>query len=298
MTAGKRLKGRLALVTGASRGLGRAAALALSREGAHVIITARSEAALESLDDEIRQSNGSATILRLDLNKGEHIDQLGPTIYQRWPKLDIFVANAGTLGPLSPLPHVTADAWSSVIATNLSSNWRLIRTLDPLLKHAEAGRAVFVTSGAAKSCRAYWGPYSVSKAGLEALARTYAKECETSSVKVNLVNPGPMRTAMRSKAFPGEDPMTLPEPKEVAKLIVELSLPSCTSNGECRSFAAWIEERAKAEAEEEARLKEAIEAEHAAKAALAANDAGEGPETKLPRDKDRKPGRSRSTTHN
>lgn len=237
--AGKRLKGRLALVTGASRGLGRATALALAREGAHVIITARTEGALEEVDDEIRAVFGTATILRLDLKKGDMIDQLGPTIYQRWGKLDILVANAGILGPLAPLSHISADNWTSVIDSNLTANWRLIRTLDPVLKLSDQGRAIFVSSGAAKKCRAYWGPYAVSKAGLEALARTYAAECENTPIRVNLVNPGPIRTAMRSKAFPGENPLTLPEPKEVARLLVELALPDVEANGEMFSYHDW-----------------------------------------------------------
>lgn len=243
MSIDKRLKGRLALVTGASRGLGRATALALAREGADVIITARSEAALEETDDKIREAGGKATILKLDLRRGDHIDQLGPTIYQRWGKLDIFIANAGLLGPLSPLPHVTADSWSAVLDTNLTANWRLIRTLDPLLKHSDAGRAVFVTSGAARNCRAYWGAYSVSKAGLEALAMTYAHECESTPIRVNLMDPGPMRTIMRAKAFPGEDPKTLPEPQLVARLALELSLPSLKTNGERYVFRDWQKNR-------------------------------------------------------
>jgi NAD(P)-dependent dehydrogenase (short-subunit alcohol dehydrogenase family) len=242
-----RLKGKLALVTGASRGLGRATALALVREGAHVIITARSQGALEELDDEIRKHSGTATILRLDLRNGDQIDHLGPTIFQRWGRLDILIGNGGMLGPLSPLPHVTGDQWQQVIDVNLSANWRLIRTLDPLLKNAEAGRVVFVSSGAVSSCRAYWGPYSVTKAGLEALARTYAAECANSPVRVNVVNPGPMRTIMRAKAFPGENPETLPEPAAVAPLLVELALPATTANGEVIAFHDWRTLRGKAE---------------------------------------------------
>ena len=249
MITEKRLQGRLALVTGASRGLGRSVALALAREGAHVIIVARSEGALEAHDDEIRAIGATATILRLDLRAGERIDQVGPTIYQRWGRLDILVASAATLGPLSPLPHVTSDAWSAVIDINLSANWRLIRTLDPLLRLSEAGRAVFVTSGAADGDQAYWGPYAVSKAGLEALAKTYALEVASTSVRVGLVDPGPMRTAMRAKAFPGEDPRGLPTPDEVAPLIVELALPSSALNGEIVSFREWKKRKPKIERE-------------------------------------------------
>jgi NAD(P)-dependent dehydrogenase (short-subunit alcohol dehydrogenase family) len=236
MTSEHRLKGRLALVTGASRGLGRAVAKALAAEGAHVVLLGRTTGALEDVDDEIRALGGTATILSLDLRAADKLDQLGPTLYQRWGKLDVFVANAGLLGPLSPLPHITADAWTSVIDTNLNANWRLIRTLDPLLRLSDAGRAIFVSSGAAHGANAYWGPYAVSKAGLEALARTYAAEMQNTPVRVNIVNPGAMRTAMRARAFPGEDPRTLPTPEEVAPFVVALALPELTVTGETRSF--------------------------------------------------------------
>jgi NAD(P)-dependent dehydrogenase (short-subunit alcohol dehydrogenase family) len=235
----KSLEGRLALVTGASRGLGRAIAREFARQGAHVVITARTTGALEELDDEIRKVGGKATLLQLDLRRGERIDQLGPTLFQRWGKLDVFVGNAGILGPLSPLPHVTHDAWAAVMDINLTANWRLIRTLDPLLQRSNAGRAVFVTSGAASGEHAYWGPYAVSKAGLDALARTYAHEVANTAVRVNLVNPGPLRTGMRAKAFPGEDPKTLPHPDEAAPLFVELASPDCRRNGERIDFRAW-----------------------------------------------------------
>jgi NAD(P)-dependent dehydrogenase (short-subunit alcohol dehydrogenase family) len=233
------LANRLALITGASRGLGRATAIALAKAGAHVILLGRTTGALEEIDDEIKTFGEPATLLTLDLRKGETIDGLGPTIYERWGKLDIFVANAAMLGPLSPLHHVTADSWQQVIDVNLTANWRLIRTLDPVLKRSDAGRAIFISSGAASGHYAYWGPYAVSKAGLEALARTYAAECENSPVRVSIVNPGAMRTTMRAKAFPGEDPMTLPAPDEVAPLIVELSLPSSTIHGELIRFREW-----------------------------------------------------------
>ncbi len=243
MSREMRLTGRLALVTGASRGLGRATALALAREGAHVIISARTNGALEEVDDEIRAMGGKATILRLDLRQGDRIDQLGPTIYQRWGKLDVLVAAAGVLGALSPLPHVTADAWSAAIDVNLNANWRLIRTLDPLLKLSDAGRAIFVSSSAASGDKAYWGPYAASKAGLEALARTYAAESETTGLRVSIVNPGPMRTQMRARAFPGEDPKTVPPPEDVARMLVELALPSSAANGEVVSFRDWAQSR-------------------------------------------------------
>jgi NAD(P)-dependent dehydrogenase (short-subunit alcohol dehydrogenase family) len=238
MTSGP-LSGRVALVTGASRGIGRAAALALAKAGAHVIISARSVGSLESLDDEIRSSGGAATLLPLDLRKGDRVDQIGPTIFQRWQRLDILIANAGILGPLSPLGHVTDDGFETTININLTANWRLIRTLDPLLKRSSAGRAVFVTSGAASGKYAYWGPYATSKAGLEALVKSWAAELENTDVRVNLVNPGAVRTAMRAKAFPGEDPMTLPAPEDLGPLFVELSSPECQRNGETVSFRAW-----------------------------------------------------------
>lgn len=242
----KRLDGRLALVTGASRGIGRAVALAFAREGAHVIIAGRTMGALEELDDKITASGGGATILQLDLRKGDRVDQLGPTIYQRWGKLDVLVGNAGMLGPLSPLGHVTEDAWKGVIDVNLSANWRLIRTLDPMLQRSTSGRAIFVTSGAATGKNAYWGPYAVSKAGLEALVKTYAHECETTQVRANLINPGPVRTQMRAKAFPGEKPETLPAPEEVAGLFVELAAPDCTFNGMVFNYRDWAANKAKA----------------------------------------------------
>jgi NAD(P)-dependent dehydrogenase (short-subunit alcohol dehydrogenase family) len=170
----RRLAGRLALITGATRGIGRAVALAYAREGAHVILAGRTVGALEEVDDEIREIGGAATLLTLDLKRQDKIDALGPTIYRRWQKLDILVGNAGILGPLSPLGHVPAETWDEVLQVNLTANWRLIRTLDPLLRASDAGRAIFVSSGVAARPRAYWGPYAVSKAALEALVRTYA----------------------------------------------------------------------------------------------------------------------------
>ncbi len=243
MTSAQRLKGRVALVTGASRGLGRAASLAIAREGAHVVISARTVGALEELDDEIKASGGTATILQLDLTNAEKIDQLGPSLLQRWPHLDILVANAAILGPLSPLGHVKPEGWDAAIAANLPANWRLIRTLDPLLQRSDAGRAIFVTSRAADGLNAYWGPYAVSKAGLEALAKTYAAEVATTKIRVSLLDPGGMRTAMREKAFPGEDRATLPEPAAVAPLIVEMALPSFNDNGTLVIYRDWIKSR-------------------------------------------------------
>ncbi|MGI9409961.1 MAG: SDR family NAD(P)-dependent oxidoreductase [Hyphomicrobiaceae bacterium] len=231
-----RLVDRLALVTGASRGIGRAVALALAREGAHVIIAARRVGALEELDDEIRGLGGTATLLQIDLTVGEKIDLIGPTIYERWGHLDILVANAGILGPISPLPHITEDAWDSVITTNLTANWRLIRSVDPLLRKSDAGRGVFVSASAAAGKEAYWGPYAVSKAGLETLVKTYARELANTDVRVNIINPGPIRTELRARAFPGEKPESLPRPEDVAPLFVELADPGLTANGQIFTF--------------------------------------------------------------
>jgi len=229
MSASPRLAGRLALVTGATRGIGRAVALAFAREGAHLILLGRTSGALEEVDDEVRTIGGNATLLTLNLRQHDKIDGLGPTIYQRWGKLDILVGNAGILGPLSPLGHVSADAWSEVMEVNLTANWRLIRTLDPLLRRSDAGRAIFVSSGGAP--RAYWGPYAVSKAGLEALVKVYANEVANSTVRANLVDPGATRTGMRAKAFPGENPATLKTPQDLAPSFVRLAEASFLDNG-------------------------------------------------------------------
>lgn len=242
------LKGRLALVTGATRGLGRAIAISYARAGAHVIAVGRTTGALEELDDEIQKVGEAATLLTLDLRKGDKIDGLGPTIYERWGKLDIFVGNAAMLGPLSPLPHVTADAWQHVIDVNLTANWRLIRTLDPLLKQSDAGRVILVSSGAAEGRYAYWGPYAISKAGVECMGKMYAAECENTPVRVSIVNPGATRTAMRAKAFPGEDPMTLPAPEDIAPLFVELARPESTVHGEIVRYREWLATKVTAEA--------------------------------------------------
>ena len=230
------LSGRLALVTGAGHGIGRAVALALAKSGAHVIASARRQSGLEDLDDEIQDVGGTATLLKLDLKDVDRVDSLGPAIYERWKKLDIVIANAGILGPLSPLNHVPKTDWDDVMAINVTANWHLIRTLDPLLRASDAGRAVFVSSGAAAAKRAYWGPYSVSKAALEALAKTYAHEVENSTVRANIINPGPIRTEMRARAFPGENPASLATPTEVAALFLKLCDPAFTENGKLFNF--------------------------------------------------------------
>ncbi len=232
----KPLADRIAIVTGASRGIGRAAALALARAGAHVIALARTQGALEELDDGIRRAGGTATLVPVDLKDFAALDRLGAAIEQRWGKLDILVGNAGILGEIAPLTHVDQPVWDAVMTINVTANWRLIRALDPLLRKAEAGRAVFVSSGAAHKCTAYWGPYSVSKAALEALVRTYAAETASTPVRVTLVNPGPLRTAMRRAAMPGEDPATLKTPEDLAPHIVRLASPSWTETGKLYEF--------------------------------------------------------------
>ena len=232
-----KLSGRIALITGATRGIGRAVAIAFAREGAQLILTGRTAGALEEVDDEIRSSSGGkATLVTLNLKHGDKIDALGPTLYERFGRLDILVGNAGVLGTLSPLPHVTNDGFAEVMEINVTANWRLIRTLDPLLQRSTAGRAVFVTSGAAAAKNAYWGPYAISKAALEALVKTYAQECASGAVRVNLINPGPIRTRMRAKAFPGEDPMTLMTPEDIAPLFVRLASSECDETAKIFDF--------------------------------------------------------------
>jgi NAD(P)-dependent dehydrogenase (short-subunit alcohol dehydrogenase family) len=225
------LDGRIALVTGASRGIGRSAALAFAREGAHVVALARTQGALEELDDEIKAAGGSATLVPADLKDFDGLDRLGAALHERYGRLDILLGNAGILGEITPLGHVDPPLWEAVMAVNLIANWRLIRSLDPLLRASEAGRAIFLTSGAAHKCRAYWGPYSVSKAALEALVRTYAAETATTPVRVMLVNPGPLRTAMRRAAMPGEDPLTLRTPEDLAPHLVRLAGPASQESG-------------------------------------------------------------------
>jgi NAD(P)-dependent dehydrogenase (short-subunit alcohol dehydrogenase family) len=230
------LSGRVALVTGASRGIGRAAAKALAADRVHVILVARTVGGLEEVDDEIRGSGGSATLVPLDLKDFPALDRLGASIFERWGKLDAFLGNAGVLGQLTPLSHLQPKIFEEVLAVNVTANWRLIRSLDPLLKRSDAGRVVFMTSGAARKNTAYWGGYAMSKAALESLALTYASECEGTAVKVNLLNPGPLRTRMRASAMPGEDPASLLAPEAVCPLIVELMSPASMRNGELVQF--------------------------------------------------------------
>jgi NAD(P)-dependent dehydrogenase (short-subunit alcohol dehydrogenase family) len=230
------LAGRIALITGASRGIGYATALALAKAGAHVVAVARTVGGLEELDDAIRGLGGAATLVPLDLKDYAGIDRLALALHERFKRLDVLVGNAGILGPLSPLGHVEAAAWDEVMAVNVTANWRLIRAVDPLLRRSDAGRVVFLTSGVAALALAYWGPYAASKAALEVLARTYAAETATTSVRVNVFAPGPIRTRMRAQAMPGEDPMTLETPDKAAEKIVELCLPSLQESGKLYDY--------------------------------------------------------------
>ena len=230
------LAGKIALVTGASRGIGYATALALARTGAHIVAVARTVGGLEELDDAIGGAGGSATLVPLDLKDYAGIGRLGAALSERYRRLDILVGNAGLLGPLSPLAHVEPKAWDDVIAVNVTAHWQLIRSMDTLLRASEAGRVVFVTSGIATSPRAYWGPYAISKAALDALARTYAAETATTSVRVNLFSPGPTRTRMRATAMPGEDPLSLKPPETVAEKILEMCMPDFQETGRTYDF--------------------------------------------------------------
>lgn len=232
MAASKRLADRVALITGASRGIGAAVAERYAAEGAHVILMARTQGGLEETDDRVRSAGGTATLVPANLVDSDNIDKLGAAVAERWGRLDILVGNAATLGSLSPMGHFTPDTWEQVFALNVTVNWRLIRSFDPLLRASESGRAIFVTSGAANMILPYWGAYSASKAALESLAKIYAAEVAKTSVRVNLLDPGAIRTGMRAQAFPGEDPDTLRPPEEIAEQFVELAEPKCSRNGD------------------------------------------------------------------
>ena len=235
-----RLKGRIALITGASRGLGAAAAVAFAREGAHCVLVARTVGGLEAVDDQIKALGGSATLVPLDITDGPGIDRLGKALYDRFGKLDVLLGNAGLLGTLSPLGHIEPKTFEQVMAVNVTANWRLIRSLDPLLKASDAGRAIFVTSGVSRRAVPYWGTYAVSKSALDMLVNIYAAECAHTTVRVNLYNPGPTRTDMRAQAFPGEDPNTLAPAEAHGEGLIRLALPSCTMNGEWVAGDQWL----------------------------------------------------------
>ena len=219
------LHDRVALVTGASRGIGAAVAVELARHGAHLVLVARTQGGLEETDDAIRALGGSATLLPMDLREGEPLDAVGPSIYQRFGRLDVLVHAAGVLGKLTPVGHILPADWADVVAVNLSAALRLIRTCDPPLRQAPAGRAVFLTDARAREPKAYWGAYGATKAGMEHLVLTWADELRLTRLKVSLFDPGPVRTKLRSNAFPGEDPTTLPRPEDVAPAIAALCLP-------------------------------------------------------------------------
>ena len=228
----KRLEGRIALITGASRGFGAASAHALAAEGAHVVLIARTVGGLEETDDAVRAAGGAATLVPLDLTDYAALDRLGAALHDRFKKLDGLVCSAAALGTLSPLGHADPKEWDATMAVNATAHWRLLRSMDPLLRASDAGRAVFVTDSVATQARAYWSAYAVSKAALETLGRLYAAETERTSLRVNLFDPGPMRTALRAHAFPGEDPALVPAPDAAARRMVDLLLPSCALHGQ------------------------------------------------------------------
>ncbi|MGH6728465.1 MAG: SDR family NAD(P)-dependent oxidoreductase [Pseudolabrys sp.] len=230
------LSDRIALVTGASRGIGAALALQLAQAGAHVVAVARTVCGLEELDDKIKAAGGTATLVPLDMKDSDGIARLALALNERYGRLDVLVGNAGLLTMPSPLGHIEPKAWNDVMAVNVTANWRLILACDALLKASDAGRAVFITSAVAYLARPYFGLYAASKAALDAMVRTYAAECENTSVRVNLFSPGQTRTRMMATAFPGIDPMTLPTPEEVAKAIVPLCLADCAETGKIFSF--------------------------------------------------------------
>lgn len=234
------LSGRFALVTGATRGIGRASALALAGAGAHVIATARTQGGLEELDDAILAATGQhATLVPLDLINGDGLDQLGLAIHQRHARLDILVHSGAMLGGLWPVAHMDPQQWDRVVQVNLTSAYRLIRSMEPLLRQSEAGRAIFLTSGRAVRPRAFWGAYAATKAGLEALVRCWADEIEHTPVRAILLDPAAMRTRMRAEAYPGEDPETLPDPTEIGPLVVELALSNPGLPDKAVLFSEW-----------------------------------------------------------
>jgi NAD(P)-dependent dehydrogenase (short-subunit alcohol dehydrogenase family) len=232
----KPLADRIALVTGASRGIGAALALALAEAGAHVVAVARTVGGLEELDDKIKAAGSTATLVPLDMKDTDGILRLALALNERYGRLDVLVGNAGILTTPSPVGHTEPKHWDDVIAVNVSANWHLIRACDALLKASDAGRAVFLTSGLAWMARPYFAAYATSKAALDALVRTYAAECAATNVRVNLFSPGQTRTRMMRTAFPGIEPETLPPPEDVVKAIVPLCLPSCAETGKLYDF--------------------------------------------------------------
>lgn len=233
------LADRIVLVTGASRGIGRASALALAKAGAHVVATARTQGGLEELDDEIVAATGqNATLVPLDLSNGDGIDQLGAALNARFGKLDAMVHAAATLGLLTPVAHMGPKDWDRTVQLNLTAAYRLIRSFEPLLRLSDAGRAVFLTSSAASHPRAFWGPYAATKAAMEVLVRSWADEVEFTPVRAAILDPGRMRTRMREQAFPGEDPDTLPDPAELGPTVVDLCRPDLAPPSETVRFVS------------------------------------------------------------
>jgi len=236
-----RLAGKIALITGASRGIGAAVAERFAREGAQVVLAARTVGGLEEVDDRVRAVGGSATLVPVDLRDFIKIDELAAALFDRYGRLDILVGNAAEFGTFSPLGHIDPGTWAEVMELNLTANWRLIRAMDPLMRAAPAGRAIFVTSGVARGVFPYWGPYAVGKAGLEMLVKIYAGEISKTRVRANLIDPGIVRTRLRARAFPGEDSSRLPSPESVVDAFLALALPECTRNGEVvmASAVSW-----------------------------------------------------------
>ncbi|MFN3657919.1 MAG: SDR family NAD(P)-dependent oxidoreductase [Pseudolabrys sp.] len=234
----KPLSDKIALVTGASRGIGAALALELAQAGAHVVAVARTVGGLEELDDRIKAAGGSATLVPLDMKDMDGVARLALALHERYRRLDVMVGNAGILGPLSPLGHVEPKDWDNLFAVNVTANWQLIRTMDPLLRAAPAGRAVFLTSGLSWCAQAYTGAYAASKAALNALVQVYAAETATTDVRVNAFSPGPTRTRMYASGWPGVDPDTLTPPEKIAEAILPLCLPSCSDSGKLYDFRA------------------------------------------------------------
>ncbi|POF28811.1 SDR family NAD(P)-dependent oxidoreductase [Roseibium marinum] len=239
----KDFEGRIALVTGASRGIGYQVAKQLGARGAHVIALARTVGGLEDLDDDIKAAGGQTTLVPVDLTDFDALDRLGAAIFERWKKLDILVGNAGMLGVLSPLGHIGPKDFEKVMAVNVTANWRLIRSLDPLLRQSDAGRALFLTSVQAQTCTAFWGLQATSKAAVEAMARTWANESRQTSMKINLMDPGPTRTGLRAKAMPGEIPENLATPAVVANDLLELLRPDVLETGRLfdRVSREWVQ---------------------------------------------------------